>query len=293
MKNIFIVLAVFAFFGGFLGCASTSAYEITEDGYQKIPYNELKPLYEYNSGTKIMVTTADLNFSNGKELYMGTNRITKKLSNLQIESGKSYTLYLTVKNNYPINGAGSWSISPYAKEKNYFYMDRIEGPLLSIEDQSLTFPDGSRYVGQFKDGKRDGQGTMTWADGSKYAGQWKDDKPHGHGTMYTSSGAIYQKGIFENGKFIGESNEKPAEASENILGKFIGTIGGFEGGDVVVNGRDTIGVQASIGRALIVDANGQHIYLESVFPMQTVVKCKVTSGDRAKIKKGMKVYLKP
>ena len=86
------------------------------------------------------------------------------------------------------------------------------------------------------------------------------------------------------------ADEKPAGVK---LGALIGTVGGFEGTDVVVNGKDTIGRQAPIGRSLIVDANGQYIYLQSTFPMQTVVKCKVTSGDRTQIKKGMKVYLKP
>ena len=87
------------------------------------------------------------------------------------------------------------------------------------------------------------------------------------------------------------SDEKPAGVK---LGGFIGVIDGFEGGDIIVNGKDdTIARQAPMGRSLIVDANGQYIYLQSTFPMQTVVKCKVTSGDRSLIKKGMKVYLKP
>ena len=56
------------------------------------------------------------------------------------------------------------------------------------EDESITFPDGSRYVGEFKDGKRHGQGTYTWYDPfnkdyeNKYVGQWKDDKQSGQGT---------------------------------------------------------------------------------------------------------------
>ena len=90
-----------------------------------------------------------------------------------------------------------------------------------------------------------------------------------------------------------KKKEEVAELPKIRLGELIGTIGDFQGADVVVNGRDTIGRQAPIGRALIVDARGQYIYLQSTFPMQTVVKCKITSGDRAQIKKGMKVYLKP
>ena len=36
--------------------------------------------------------------------------------------------------------------------------------------------DGSKYVGQLKDDKRDGQGIHTLANGDKYEGKWKDDK---------------------------------------------------------------------------------------------------------------------
>ncbi|MCL1833583.1 MAG: hypothetical protein FWG49_03685 [Leptospirales bacterium] len=78
------------------------------------------------------------------------------------------------------------------------------------------------------------------------------------------------------------------------LGELIGAVGGFDGAEVIVNGKsDAIGRQAPIGRTLIVDAKGEYVYLQSTFPMQTVVKCKITSGDKAHIKKGMKVYLKP
>jgi len=90
-----------------------------------------------------------------------------------------------------------------------------------------------------------------------------------------------------------KQKEEVAELPKIRLGELIGTIGGFDGAEIVVNGKDTIGRQAPIGRALIVDAKGEYVYLQSTFPMQTVVKCKVTSGDRSQIKKGMKVYLKP
>ena len=93
-------------------------------------------------------------------------------------------------------------------------------------------------------------------------------------------------------KVVNETAET-TKAPKVKLGEFIGTVAGFDGTEVIVNGKDTIGVQAPMGRALIVDANGEYIYLESTFPMQTVVKCKVTSGKRSQIKKGMKVYLKP
>ena len=90
-----------------------------------------------------------------------------------------------------------------------------------------------------------------------------------------------------------KQKQEVAELPKIRLGELIGTIGGFDGAEIVVNGKDTIGKQAPMGSSLIVDAKGEYVYLQSTFPMQTVVKCKVTSGDRTQIKKGMKVYLKP
>ena len=42
--------------------------------------------------------------------------------------------------------------------------------------------DGRSYVGEYKDGKRHGQGTMIFPEGAKYVGQWENDIPNGKGT---------------------------------------------------------------------------------------------------------------
>ena len=36
---------------------------------------------------------------------------------------------------------------------------------------TLTWPDGSRYEGEFYDGHLQGEGTFTWPDGSSYKGE--------------------------------------------------------------------------------------------------------------------------
>ena len=48
------------------------------------------------------------------------------------------------------------------------------------------------YLGEKKDGKRDGQGTRTWSDGDKYVGKWKDGKRHGRGTMIWNNRDKYE-----------------------------------------------------------------------------------------------------
>ena len=61
---------------------------------------------------------------------------------------------------------------------------------------------GSKYVGEFKDSKYNGQGTFTHADGNKYVGQYKDDKRNGQGTEYASNGSVTRQGIWDDNKFV-------------------------------------------------------------------------------------------
>jgi hypothetical protein len=55
---------------------------------------------------------------------------------------------------------------------------------------SFTYEGGATYVGQFKNGKRNGLGTLTWA-GNKYAGQFEDDDLKGRGTLLYADGSRY------------------------------------------------------------------------------------------------------
>ena len=57
------------------------------------------------------------------------------------------------------------------------------------------------YVGEYKDGKKNGQGTMTYPDGNKYIGEYKDDKMHGQATLTSADGQI-MRCLFENDKVI-------------------------------------------------------------------------------------------
>tara|TARA_Y100001978_G_C23649373_1_gene412557 strand:- start:727 stop:1314 length:588 start_codon:yes stop_codon:yes gene_type:complete len=58
---------------------------------------------------------------------------------------------------------------------------------------------GDKYVGEYKDDKRNGQGTETYANGAKYVGEYKDDKKNGQGTHTWPSGQKYV-GEFKDGK---------------------------------------------------------------------------------------------
>ena len=64
---------------------------------------------------------------------------------------------------------------------------------------TLTSTERGKYVGEWKDGKAHGQGTLTSFDGRKYVGEFRNDEFHGQGT-YTFSDGKVEKGRWENGK---------------------------------------------------------------------------------------------
>ena len=76
-----------------------------------------------------------------------------------------------------------------------------------IVKRTRTYPDGSEYVGEFKDDglfydwKRHGQGTMIWSNEDEYVGEWKDGK-RWNGTEYDKYGNIIVKIV--NGEYISQ-----------------------------------------------------------------------------------------
>jgi len=65
------------------------------------------------------------------------------------------------------------------------------------------YPDGAKYVGEFKKYKPHGYGTFVWSNGDKYFGEWKDGKNHGNGTKIWKDGRKYL-GKFKNDELHGE-----------------------------------------------------------------------------------------
>ena len=72
---------------------------------------------------------------------------------------------------------------------------------------TYTYASGAKYVGEYMNGLKHGQGTYTWGNGEfngdKYVGEYKDGLRHGQGT-YTYADGTIEKGLSENGFHIGE-----------------------------------------------------------------------------------------
>ena len=50
------------------------------------------------------------------------------------------------------------------------------------------------YVGEYKDGKKHGQGKFTYTDGTKFVGEYKDGSGW-NGTTYDKNGNILRKWV--------------------------------------------------------------------------------------------------
>ena len=70
------------------------------------------------------------------------------------------------------------------------------------------------YVGEYKDGKKHGQGTYTWFDGGINVGKWKDGKRTGQGTSTYPNGDKYV-GEYKNGKRNGQGTYSYPDGRKN------------------------------------------------------------------------------
>ena len=69
----------------------------------------------------------------------------------------------------------------------------------------MFYPNGAEYFGDLQagGGSRHGHGTLTWPNSDKYVGQFQDGKRHGQGQFFTSNGQTDQSGTWANDKFVG------------------------------------------------------------------------------------------
>jgi hypothetical protein len=68
---------------------------------------------------------------------------------------------------------------------------------------TCKFADGAEYTGQWEGGNRNGQGTYKFADVGVYTGEWKEDKINGQGT-YTNINGVKSSGNWVDGKLNGK-----------------------------------------------------------------------------------------
>ena len=83
--------------------------------------------------------------------------------------------------------------------------------------RNRNFPQGGKYVGEFKYGKFNCQGTYSWSDGKKYEGEWKNGKFNGQGTYTLPNGEKYIGEFKDNKPWVIIKYNK----NGNIKGKIV------------------------------------------------------------------------
>lgn len=63
----------------------------------------------------------------------------------------------------------------------------------------FRYPDGSKYVGDFKNGQPEGEGLCYYASGDKYKGSWSNNAPNGEG-IYTYANGDVTTALWRQGK---------------------------------------------------------------------------------------------
>ena len=133
-------------------------------------------LYQYESSSGIQWKT------------FGNEKVQPKYEG-EIKNGKMDGLGVLI---YPYGGksvVGEWKDG---KEWNTKHRNKDGKLIWNFEMEknglvTITYPDGDKYVGEFKDGGKNGQGTFTWSDGKKYVGEYKEDLMNGQGTISWSN----------------------------------------------------------------------------------------------------------
>lgn len=66
----------------------------------------------------------------------------------------------------------------------------------------MRYADGSKYEGEFFQGKKQGHGTRFWASGDHYIGQFKENLMSGTGVYYSVKEQTKRQGEWLNGKRV-------------------------------------------------------------------------------------------
>ncbi|KRX01797.1 hypothetical protein PPERSA_00507 [Pseudocohnilembus persalinus] len=102
-----------------------------------------------------------------------------------VRHGYGIQLYGTTKENFLCKYEGQW------------VLDKQNG------DCRMEFPDKAIYVGNIKDGVKEGFGKFIWPNGDIYEGNWRNNRFEGGGTFTHHDGHMH-KGLFKNNYYVFE-----------------------------------------------------------------------------------------
>lgn len=81
---------------------------------------------------------------------------------------------------------------------------------------TYNWPDGNKYMGEYKKGKKHGWGVYSWASGKEYEGTWKNGVHDGFGFMKVHSKSEKKKGYWKDGEFVKWVEEQEESTADDV-----------------------------------------------------------------------------
>lgn len=101
---------------------------------------------------------------------------------------------------------GQWSNNQQSGEGKYVEKGKVtkegkwvEGKLSDVEETTQIYDNGEKYIGDVRNGSRDGFGIYYFSNGSTYEGYWHNGRKNGEGKYSLTDGRFYE-GDWENDK---------------------------------------------------------------------------------------------
>lgn len=159
----------------------------------------------------------------------------------------------------PVNESGKFLVEHVVPDKEeYEFITDIQSGCIDGDCQNgqgtFAYPDGSKYDGQFKQGRITGLGTWYFANGERYVGSFANNFPHGKGVLYRLDGSVL-KGEWKEGEYAGSIETKPKQEG-CIKGDCLQGTGTYVFKDAVATYTGQFVNEEPQGKGTIVYANG-------------------------------------
>ena len=97
-----------------------------------------------------------------------------------------------------------------------------------MPNKFIKYKDGSEYSGKVDDkGNRHDKGKLTLANGEKYVGEWKNDKKDGQGVYCNTDGSILKRGFWRDDIFLKKSEYLKIKDQKKLREKFSNLLQGY------------------------------------------------------------------
>ena len=169
-----------------------------EESPTDLAYNNLS-----NTLKEIEDLFIKLPVNNENEAIISSLKEKISLSQTQLAELKSQRLSNSDKDRNSINIKEIKSNNQSMDKKMDLILNKMDIMLNLINTQSIEAPtsddpvekvyeNGDKYIGQIKNGKKNGKGFMTYSDKSTYDGEWLNDLKNGHGVQKLANGDKYE-----------------------------------------------------------------------------------------------------